>query len=38
MGQDLESRVYVPTPPSPNPARDIAHHNGDEVLHSPGAK
>jgi len=38
MGQDLESREDVPTPPSPNPARNFAHHNGDEVLHDPGAK
>jgi len=38
MGQDLESRVDVPTPPSPNPAQDIAHHNGNEVLQSPGEK
>ena len=38
MGQDLESREDVPTPHSPNPAWDFAHHNGDEVLHGPGAK
>jgi hypothetical protein len=38
MGQVLESREEVPTLPSPNPARDFAHHNGDEVLHDPGAK
>ena len=38
MGQDLESREEVPTPPSPNSAWDFAHHNGHEVLHDPGAK
>jgi hypothetical protein len=32
MGQDLESREDVPTPPSPNVATDFAHHDGDEVL------
>ena len=38
MGQDLESREEVPTSPSPKPARDFAHYNGDEVVHDPGAK
>jgi hypothetical protein len=38
MGRDLESREDMPTPPSPNVAPDFAHHDGDEVLHCPGAK
>jgi hypothetical protein len=38
MGQDLESREDVPTPPSPKPARHFAHHNGNEVLQGPGTK
>jgi hypothetical protein len=38
MGQNLESREDVPTLLSPNVASDFAHHNGDEVLHFPGAK
>jgi len=37
MGQDLESREDVSTHPTPNIAPDFAHHNGEEVLHSPGA-
>jgi hypothetical protein len=32
------SREDVSTPSSPNPARDFAHHNGDELLHCPEAK
>ena len=28
----------VPTPPGPSVALDSAQHNGDEVLHCPGAK
>jgi hypothetical protein len=38
MGQDLESREDVPTFSSPNVAPDFAHHDGDGVLHCPGAK
>jgi len=39
MGRDLESRkVMPPQPPSPNTALNFPHHNGDEVLHCPGAK
>jgi len=38
IGQDLESRKDVPTPPSPKVAQDFAHHNDDEVLLYPGAK
>ena len=28
----------VPTPPSPSVPPDFAHHDGDKVLHRPGAK
>jgi hypothetical protein len=28
----------MPTPPSPNTAPDLAHRDGDMVLHCPGAK
>jgi hypothetical protein len=38
MGQDQKNRDNVPTPPSHNFAPDFAHHDGDEVLHFPGAK
>ena len=38
MGRDLESGVDVPSPTSPNVAPDFAHHGGDTVLHSHGAK
>ena len=38
MGWDLESRVDVPKPPRTNLEPDFAHHDGDEVLHCPGAK
>ena len=38
MGQDLESKVDVPTPPSTNVAPDFGHHNDDKLLHCPGAK
>jgi hypothetical protein len=38
MGQGLESREDVPTPASPNVTPDFALHEGDEVLHCPGAK
>jgi len=36
--QDLESRVDVPTLPSPCVASGFAHHNGDKALNCPGVK
>jgi hypothetical protein len=36
--RDLESREDVPTPPNLNTTLDFAHHDGDKVLHYPGAK
>jgi len=38
MGQDLESREDMPTPPYHNIAPDFTHHDGDEVLHFLGTK
>jgi hypothetical protein len=38
MGRDLESWDHVPTPPSLNVPPDFTHHDGDKMLHCPGAK
>ena len=36
MGQDLENKEDVPTPPTPNVVLYFAHHDGDEVLNFRG--